>query len=311
MAQICSCDGAIENLGKPSCLEGLDAALYPIFMSTNKADGSANCVDASGALDAAVFNGLFQNETASDRWLPLTGIKNYLSEPADALTEDFDDGTFVLLADGSISVSFIVPCNDPYKLKAKVDALRCLSTSFMLVDRSGNLIGEASGSDLCGRKIQDNSISTKVLPKNDSQTNKLEVSFVIDKASNDRKVDWISAGDITGYDLTTTLGLLDVNTASLTANSATSLTWVASLDWGALSGATPAGGLTVSEIEIFNQTTSSSVPVAIVESPIGTYDLTIAAQTGGDILFVRGISGNTVQLSYDLKDVPNVTVAAL
>ena len=311
MANICSCDGNIQNLGKPNCLEGLDAALFPIFMTTEKVDGTSNCIDASGTLDAALFNGLFKDETAADRWLALTGIKNYLAEPADATTEDFDDGTFVLLADGAISVTFIVPCNDPYKLKAKVDALRCLTTSFMLVDRSGNLIGEASGSDLCGRKIQDNSISSKVLPKNDSQTNKLEVSFVIDKASNDRKVDWIAADDITGYDLTTTTGLLDVNTESLTAASATSLTWVASLDWGSLSSRTPAGGLTATEIEVYNETTSSAVAATVAESPIGTYTLTIAAQTTSDVLHVRGISGNTVQLSYDLKDVPSVTVAAL
>lgn len=311
MANICSCDGAIENLGKPSCLEGLDAALYPIFFASNKQDGTANCIDASGTLDAALFNGLFKNETAADRWLPLTGVKNYVTEAADSITEDFDDGTFILLDDGAVSVTFVVPCNDPYKLKAKVDALRCLKTSFMLVDRSGNLIGEADGSNLCGRKIQDNSINTMVMPKNDSQTNKLQISFVIDKASNDRKVDWIQASDITGYDLTTTTGLLDVNTESLTAASATELTWVASLDWGSLSSRTPAGGLTATEIEVYNETTSSAVPVTVVESPIGTYDLTIAAQTAADVLHVRGVGGNTIQLSYDLKDVPNTTVAAL
>jgi hypothetical protein len=241
----------------------------------------------------------------------LTGIKNYTAEPADATTEEFEDGTFELLDDGAVSVTFIVPVADPYKLKSKIDALRCLSMSFMLVDRSGNLIGEASGTDLCGRKIQNNSISTKVLPKNDGQTNKLEVSFVIDKVSNDRKVDFIEAGDITGYDLTDVLGLLDVNTASLTANSATNLTWVANLDWGGLSSRTPAGGLTATEVEIYNETTSSAVAATIVESPIGTYDLTIAAQTGGDVLHVRGVGGQTIQLSYDLKSTPNVTATAL
>lgn len=307
MAQICSCDGQIQNLGKPSCLEGLDAALYPIFFSTLKQDGSKNCVDASGTLNQATFDGLFKSEIAANRWLPLTGIKNYAAEPADATTDEFEDGTFELLEDGAVSVTFIVPCADPYKLKAKIDALRCLSMSFMLVDRSGNLIGEAAGTDLCGRKIQDKSISTKVLPKNDSQTNKLEVSFVIDKVSNDRKVDFIEAGDIAGYDLTTVLGLLDVNTASLTANSTTNATWVATLDWGGLSSRTPAGGLTATEIEVYNETTSSAVPVTVIESPIGTYDLTFAAQTVTDVIHVRGLGGQTIQLSYDLKDAPSVT----
>ena len=310
MASICSCDGSIENLGKPNCLEGLDAALYPIFIPTLKTDGTANGIDSTGTL-STLLTAALQNETAADRWLPLTGIKNYLSEPADATTEDFDDGTFVLLADGAISVSFIVPCDDPYKLKSKVDSMRCKSTSFMLVDRSGNLIGEASGINLLGRKIQDNSISSKVLPKNDSQTNKLEIMFVIDKASNDRKVDFIESSSITGFDLTAQNGLKDVNTESLTPLTATTATWVASLDWGGMNSRIAAGGLTGTEVELYNQTTSSAVAVTVVESPVGTYALTFAAQTATDVIYMRGVAGNTIQLSYDLKDIVTPTAVAL
>ena len=310
MASICSCTGSISNMGVPGCLEGIDAALYPIFIPTLKTDGTANGIDSAGNL-STLLTAALQNEVAADRWLPLTGIKNFLSEPADATTEDFDDGTFVLLADGSISVSFIVPVEDPYKLKAKVDSMRCKSTSFMLVDRSGNLVGEASGTDLIGRKIQNNSISTKVLPKNDSQTNKLEIMFVIDKASNDRKVDFIESASIVGYDLTSTLGLQDVNTTSLTPLTATTATWIAALDFGGMGSRIAAGGLTGSEVEPYNVNTSSAVTVTTVESPIGTYALTFVAQTASDVIYMRGVAGATIQLSYDLKDIVTPTAVAI
>jgi len=68
-----------------------------------------------------------------------------------------------------------------------------------------------------------------------------------------------------------------------------------------------AGGLTATEIEIYNVTDSAIVPVTVVESPIGTYDLTFAAQTALDVIYVRGAGGNNVQLSYDLKDISDVT----
>jgi hypothetical protein len=57
--------------------------------------------------------------------------------------------------------------------------------------------------------------------KNDTQTNKLRVTFVLEKESATRNFDFISSSSLTSYDLTTVNGLMDVSVKTITATATT------------------------------------------------------------------------------------------
>jgi hypothetical protein len=309
----CSCgDGSsIQNYGLPSCFVGVDVPERAIFLSQKKVDGSVNGIDlVTDTLNQAFFDARFKDESEVNRWLLMDDIVDFISDPADPNTEDFPDGRISKLSEGIRGVTWTVIVADPYKYKAKVEAMDCREISVMYIDRNGSLVGQTqAGTDnFIGRQIQANSLNVKVFGKTDATSNKVEVSFNYDRKASDNNVDFIEESSLGGYSLDSAEPLQDVNVV-FGATLVASVTFDLELDFGGAKNRNPAGGLTDTHLEIYNVTTDSVEALAsLVEAPLGTYTATYSVPVSvPEVIEVRGITELYVQLGYDLKNLKNTT----
>lgn len=311
---ICTCEGNINNLGKPNCLVELQAPDQLWFALRTKTDGTANVIDPTATLDQAYFETFLHADEAKNRFLPLKGVKNFTPEQDDDTTDEASDGSIEIINQGIVRSTYTVWCKDPYKLKAKLETLKCLELGAFTIDRSGNIIGEeTSDGKLAGRKIAVNTLSVKVMPKSDEGTNKIEISFDYERSSTDSKVDYILSSDIVSpYSLNDVAPLQDVNIEIVGTPSTTDIDFKLFLDYGSLSSRIPVEGLTTSNLEGFDTIGTTTVTFATVTEPVtgGTYNATFSAETSGDILRVQGKT-TTVQSGFDLKRVPTVLAPAI
>jgi len=300
-----TCTTGNFNLGLTGSIKGFDKVLYPIFVPRLKEDGTRNDLDSTQTLDQTFYDAKFKSLTFGNRWQPLVGIKNFVREVSDDTNDEFEDGTYIKVSDGNSTITMVLPVADPYKVEKKIEALNCKDVDLYLVDVCGNIGGQVSGTKLQGARIQRGSISAKVMGKNDTQTNKLEITFVLEKESQTKNFDFISASAMT-YDLTTVVGLLDVNA---TAVSVGATTFVAdlSLDYGGMTDRIGARGL-AANLRLYNVTDSGAATATIVESTTvaGRYTATFTTLVEKTLRF-EGLAGESVQLIYDLSKVPSVT----
>jgi hypothetical protein len=301
------CTTSTYNLGLTGAIKGFDKVLYPVFVPRYKQDGTRNNIVSTATLDQAYWDARFKNEAAVERWQPVIGIKNFVREESEDINDTFEDGTYIKVADGQSTITMVLPVADPYKLEKKLEALNCKEVDLYLVDVCGNIGGQASGVNLNGAKIQKGSISARPMGKNDTQTNKLEITFVLEKESATRNFDFISAGSLTSYDLTTVNGLMDVSVKTITAT-ATTLVADLILDYGGMADRLPARGL-AANLRVYNVTGSAAVTSTIVESTTvpGRYTATFTTPGTSQELRYEGLGGTTVQLFYDLVRVPLTT----
>ena len=107
-------------------------------------------------------------------------------------------------------------------------------------------------------------------------------------------------------DLLNKVGLIDVFARFGVAN----LTTEIAIDFYDVDGSAagdPFTGLLLGDFTVFNENTALAVvPSASVEAPNGTYTLTIAAQTTGDILTVTA-----TQAGFDFSQTTNEKITAL
>jgi len=313
MIGICTCEGNINNLGKPGCLVELQAPEQLWFALRKKQDGSSNCIDPTATLDLAEMNTFLQATDALERYLPLKGVKNFTPEQADDTTDEASDGSIEIVNQGIVSSTYTVWCKDPYKLKAKMDTLRCLELMVYTVDRAGNVIGQLdSATEFCGRKVAVNTMSTKVLPKNDEGNNKVEISFSYERGSGDDKVDYIQSTDFASdFDPLDVIPLQDVNMEFVGSPAQTTATFKLFLDYGSVKTRIAVGGLDETNLQLRNNTDTTDVPFITCSdaATTGTYISTYALQDVSDLVAPKGIT--TVQSGFDLKRIDDVFTAVV
>lgn len=307
---ICTCEGNINNLGEPDCLVELQAPSQLWFSLRTKVDGSDNVIDPTATLDQTYFETFLHADEAKDRYLPLLKVKNFTPEQDDDTTDEASDGSIEIINQGIVRATYTVWTKDPYKFKAKIKTLACLSLQLHIVDRDGNLIGEEDANGkLAGRKIAINTMSVRVMPKSDDGTNKFELSFEYERSSSDDKVDYITASDVVSpYVLTNVKPLKDVNITHSGIPSTTSMTFTLALDSGSLASRIAVEGLTTTELEGYDTVGDTTVTFLTCTDVDGLYTATYAAETIGDTIRVQGI-GTTVQNGLDLKRIDDVVSA--
>jgi len=304
----CSCgDGSsINNYGLPNCLKGLDVPEDVIFAEMTKVDGTSNGINLlTDTLNQAFFDARFGAVDARERWLIAKGVEDFQSTPADANTFTFPSGRIVKLSEGIRQVVMTFPTKDPYKLKAKFDAMDCRNIGVAYKDRNKSLVGQCEGDLFIFRKIANGSLDVKAFDKTDTEASRVEVMFQYDRSAADRDVDFIEESSMGGYSLDEAVALNDVN-LEFVSTTTTAATWKAYLDWGGAKSRTPAGGLEantdVTADGVVEPTSSQTETVA------GTYVSTYSTPlSGGEEIKVRGIGGVSVQLGYDLKRFDNVS----
>lgn len=311
MIPVCNCsDGqTIQNFGGfEQCGKGIGIPKSIIFSSSTRIDDTVNgLILASQTPNAAFFDAQFKAEIIEDRWLRLDGIKQYAAPPVDPNTKDFDDGSTYKLSDNGKTVTFVKVTPEANKLKAKLDAsVECRSgmrASFG--DSFDNWVGENDGTNFTGRLIQDGSFFTQVQEAVDGDVMQLIVTFKWDTSALESSVDYIQPSSMESYSLKrTTVDLIDARIVYPVGGSLTTgISFSLHSDIGGSLDRLPLGGLTEANLEAYNITDAQVEAGTTSETVIGDYVLTYTTPiaTGKDIT-IRPISPNTIQKSYDCKD---------
>ena len=312
MIPVCNCaDGdTIQNFGGATgCIDGIGVAEHAILLNNSKIDGTSNGIDTvNDTLDASFFNGKFKDVEPRERWLFLEGVTDFDAPAVDPITEDFTNGKVEKLADGVKEVTFFIITSEAAKLAAKLKASECRDLAIMYVDDNDSLIGELSGTDFIGRKIQNGSFDVQVIEKTYTTASKVQIKFKYDRSASETAVDYIKNSSISGFTLSSDAVALQDTRITYTSAALAALTFDLAIDFGGVESRIPAGGLTDAELEIYNVTQASvEATSSIVESPLGTYVATYSTPVASsDVMAVRGIGQVYVQKTYDLKALKGV-----
>jgi len=308
----CSCAGNFNNLGTGSdCIPLLGAPQNIIFALTKKNDNTDNCVDVTGLLDLAQMDLLFEAEIAHDRFFPLNGIKEFTFEPAETVTVESASGAIGNVRKGRVSVTYRVWANNPSKLAENLETFKCLGgLGVFIVDTEGNLIGSAnSDGNLCPRAMQDNSLDIIPSQHKFDDVGWVDIKWTYTITAGEETIEYIQSSDFASdFDLITTEPLEDVNITNVASTSVTEVNFDLTKDFGSLAGRLAVKGLDgTTFLELFNETTSTTVPfVTLVRTGVN-YAGTVATQIDTNVFRIQGKTGLTIQNGFDLKRIPSTT----
>lgn len=283
---ICNCTSTIGNLGLPSCEPEIGIIKRMILVSLYKEDGTLNYVDTTATLNAAYFDALQYNTDTFQRWYPLAkDLKNVETTKADPVYFEFADGSKEFVRDGIRSFMAIIPNGFP-KIVGKIMASGCRRLGVYFVDDRGNLVGyEKSTGNLYPLELSQNTLNAFYNYANDSQNQRVMLSFEFDSKLQDEYISYIEAADM-GKDLLRELnGMMDVTISQVGTGTTTGFSAKLVLDYGNAKTKQPVSGLVAADFVLYNVTDSLAVTISTVtESPDGTYAFTFTSQTATDIL---------------------------
>jgi hypothetical protein len=280
----CSCDVSLSNTGRPNCqpIQSVTKSIFVVQKYAN--DGTLNSVLTSATFNAAFFTARVNDADPSKRWYPITEIKNVTVTKADSIFENFDDASKIFIREGLKSFTGIIPKADPTFL-GKIKGLRCAEFGVYVVDKDGNLIGSSTNTtNLYPIMVDAASWNPVLVSATDTTIQKIALNYDYSIDELDENLQMILSTEITGVNLLTVEGLLDVystNTAVSTSSFKAKLT----TSYGSIVNKQVVKGLVAADFALYNVTTSLAVTIlTATESPAGTYTFTFAAQTAGNVL---------------------------
>lgn len=280
----CKCGVGLSNTGT-ACTPIMQVAKKIIMVPYYDDAGAINSVTLSGGpFNAAYFSALVNQADKSKRWFPLPELKNVVDERAENRTQTFDDGSSVFIAEGDRSFTGLLVKGTP-RLKGKIESARCVEVGVYIVDKNGNLIGVLDGTKLLPIKLDEASVSARLMKTTDTTIQMLELKFNFHSDEKDENLAMIACDEL-DYNLLNLKGLLDIS-ASFSNVTDTSMEVTLKTEYGTPLNPVLDEGLLAADFALYNDTTAA--PVVIIsapESPDGTYTLTYAAQTSLDVLFL-------------------------
>lgn len=280
----CKCDAGLSNTGTactPLMQVTKKVILVPLFNST----GARNKVDLTGGpFDQTFFDNLVNDADVQDRWFPLPELKNVADTRGDVITEEFEDGTKAFIREGERSFTGWFVKGTP-QLKGKIEAARCVELGVYLVDKDGNLIGmiDSTGDNLFPIRIEENSVSAKLIWTTDKSIQKLELMFNFHPDEKDANLRMISCNEL-DFDILQLRGLLDIH-SEYSSISTTGFTAKLFTEYGTPITPVVDPGLIITDFALQNLTTALPVTIlTLTENPDGTYAFTFAAQSSADEL---------------------------
>lgn len=285
--EVCVCNAGLSNTGT-ACTPIMQKAEKIIVVPYYDKDGIINYIDLTTAtFTPAYFSGLVNQSDKSKRWYPLPEVLNVEDTRADNKMEEFNDGSSVFISEGIRSFSGLLVKGTP-QLKAKIEAIRCLPVGIFIVDKSGNLIGAyKSANKLYPIKLESASVSAKLVKTTDSTIQKLELHFTFHNDEKDEDLRMVACNEMS-YDLHEITGLLDIN-ATFSNITTTGFRVCLSTDYGTVLNPVMDEGMVIGDVDLYNNTDSAPVtPLTVVEdsNEPGCYNVTFAAQTSADVLFM-------------------------
>ena len=180
--------------------------------------------------------------------------------------------------------------NETPQLLGKIQDNRCVDFGVYIVDVNGNLIGSKVGTKLYPIPVDNESFEAKMMFATDSATQKIMVGFDFYRLFDESTLWLVAPSDTTdSFDFNNLEGLLDVNLTK-TAQSSTSVTVTATLDYGTAVTPIKVKGLVLADFALYDKTAGASHALATCTETDGSYVLTFAAITG---------SVNNLKLSMD------------
>lgn len=281
----CKCGVGLSNTGT-ACTPIMQVAKNIILVPYFTDAGAINSVALNATLNSAYFTAKVNNADNSQRWFPLPELKNVVDERAENRLESFEDGSSVFISEGDRSFTGWLVKGTP-KLKQKIESARCVEVGVYIVDKSGNLIGvhDEANDLLLPIKLDEASISARLIKTTDSTIQKLELKFNFSADEKDENLAMIACDEM-DYNVLLLKGLLDIH-AEFSSITTTSFVVKLKTEYGTPITPVLDEGLVVGDFSLYNDTDNASVTVlTATENPDGVYTLTYAAQTSADVMFL-------------------------
>lgn len=287
MSEFCSCDGILQNTGKPSKQRAVNNGLILIAVQMKADDGTSNQIAKSDTIDDAFVTAKLNNVDPSKRWFPIGPFTNVTDERADAATETFSDGSSSVVQQGVRTYTGWLNGYAPNYI-SQLDSFKCIDFGIYAIDGCGNLIGSLSADGLYLNPIRVNkgSWNPTYVKATDTVSAKVQLSFEFSQLEKDKKLRQILESEMTA-DLTAIEGLRTIS-ASVSGITTTGFVAALTLPFDDFKEAVKVEGWVLADFDLYNTTTAASIVITTVtESPDGTYTFVIPAQTSADVLRLR------------------------
>lgn len=304
MADGCNCDSGLFNLQPATCVKTPGIQRKVVFVEYKKADGTVNGIDLSSPFGETEIDALIAQSDKTLRWYLSPRFRNFTSERADPNTETVDNEN-LFLSQGTRTVGGNFYSTSP-AISKRLDGNRCIDLGYFIID-SANGISGVFTRDLFLDPIRINKESfwSKVNFATEANAFNVQFNFEWDRLVCDGDIRTLGFEDH-GTDLINKSGLITVDARDGVANLATEIAISFYTTDGSAKGS-PFTGLVLGDFTVTNTTTDSAIVAsAAVESPDGTYTLTIPAQTTGDKITVTAASAG-----FDFADTVNEVITAL
>jgi len=277
----CNCNMGLSNTGRPNCvpIQSVTSKLIMVPLKNNA--GGDNFIDLTSPLPN--WLDLVNEFDASLRWFPLPVFENVELPKADSKFEEANSGRMVFLRQGKRSFTGELWADDSSPtLLSKLQNNRCVDFGVYIVDINGNLVGSKVGDRLYPIKVDNPSFDPKLQFATDSTTQKIVVAFDFDRLFDEGTMYMITANEA-GLDFNTLEGLVDVNVLNVVENAGTDITFDAKLDYGTALNPILFKGATLSDFELYNNSTSTVESINSVTENLpqeGNYTLDFSFNSG-------------------------------
>ncbi|MES2382468.1 MAG: hypothetical protein V4538_15580 [Bacteroidota bacterium] len=316
MAGACSCDVSFNNTGVPNCVPAYLVWKKFIVVPLVANDGTDNKILSSDTLNSAFFTALINHADASKRWYPLPNMKNIESTKAENITETFNDQSVIFVAEGVRGINALLVGHGA-TLAGQLKAARCSQFGVYPIDGNGSLYGYTNNETgaLYPIPIDNNTWAPVWQMASDTTVQKIQLTFQFDANLQDEYIAQIVNSDITGINLLSTSGLVDILSTDV-SGSVTTIVIDMYNRYGSNFNKLPMEGLVITDFydvaggaasKVYDTTSSTALALtSVTESTTipGRYTLVMTvSQTIGDVIRIT-----PVKTGYDFTAVIANTV---
>ena len=282
----CNCDSGLYNLQSGTCIVKPAITRKFVFVEYFKADGTINGIDLSAPFGQTEIDALINQEDKKLRWFMSDTASNFVTERADPNTETIDNVNFITSqGTRTMSADFLASSTE---LAKKIDSNNCVELGVYLIDEDNGISGILNRDGFLDPiRLEKNAFGKVVFPT-ESTIFKVMLSTTWFKSVKDGDLKVLTFADHQ-TDMLNKRGLVDVEAKAIEVVDATSVKVSYNTADGSAFGS-PFKGLVFGDFVMENKTAGSSMTVsASVENPDGTYTITFAAATTGDLAEIKVI----------------------
>lgn len=211
----CNCTTGIENTGFFSCIEEvMKDAVGVIIVPRVANDGTTNkIVIASDTLNASFFNDKFNQSDSSKKWFPVLNLEEVEETFDESVTKEYSSGTSVFLRNGAHNFTSLLT-GKSYSIIKAFESTRCVDHGVYVIDSDGKMSGIRSddGLDMLPYPVQKDTVQANPNPAvAGGSPQEIMYSFQFNNLIKMENTVVILSGDIAGFSLLTSMGMLNVN----------------------------------------------------------------------------------------------------